>query len=91
MKTYSLKQRFYLFLAGTVFPALVYCFGVTWRVKFVNNEAENAGPPLVWAFWHARLLPLVYYYRRRGIVVLVSRSFDGEITARVLHRMGFRT
>ncbi len=91
MQHYSLKQRFYLFLAGTLIPALIYCFGFTWRVKYVNAESENAGPPLVWAFWHARLLPLVYYYRHRGIVVLVSRSFDGEITARVLHRMGFRT
>lgn len=91
MRTYNLKQRVYLFLAGTVIPALVYCFGLTWRVKYVNAEAENAGPPLVWAFWHARLLPLVYYFRNRGIVVLVSRSFDGEITSRVLHRMGFST
>lgn len=91
MQTYSIKQRFFLFLAGTIIPALIYCFGFTWRVKFVNAEAEKAGPPLVWAFWHARLLPLVYYYRNRGIVVLVSRSFDGEIIARILHRMGFRT
>ncbi|MGC9314091.1 MAG: lysophospholipid acyltransferase family protein [bacterium] len=37
------------------------------------------------------MLPLVYYFRNRGIVVLVSRSFDGEITSRVLHKMGFRT
>ncbi len=91
MQTYSLKQRFYLFLAGTIIPALIYCFGFTWRMKNINWETEKVGPPLVWAFWHSRLLPLVYYYRKRGIVVLVSRSFDGEIIARVIERMGFRT
>ena len=60
-------------------------------MRNINRETEKTGPPLVWAFWHARLLPLVYYYRKRGIVVLVSRSFDGELISRVLHKMGFRT
>ena len=91
MKRYSFKQRFYLFLAGTIIPVLIYLFGATWRVSFVNPKAEKCGPPLVWAFWHARMLPLLYYFRRREIVVLVSRSFDGEIIARVLRSMGFRT
>ena len=91
MRNYSPKQNFFLFLAGTIIPALIYLFGITWRVRYINKEAENSGPPLIWAFWHSRLLPLVYFYRKRGVVVLVSRSFDGEIIARIIEKMGFRT
>jgi len=88
----DLKQRFYLFLAGTILPALIYLLGMTWRVRYVGGEHEKAfGGPLIWAFWHSRQFPLVYLYRRRGIVVLASRSFDGEISSRILNRFGFRT
>ncbi len=92
MEKISLKQRFYLFMAGTVFPALIYIFGLTWRVRYVGKKHEEAiGKPLIWAFWHSRQLPLVYFYRRQDITVLVSRSFDGEIISRAIHRFGFRT
>ena len=91
MQTYSFKQRFILFLAGNILPVLIYLFGLTWRVRYINREAENCGPPLIWGFWHSRMLPLIYYYRKREIVVFVSRSFDGEVISRVLHKMGFRT
>lgn len=92
MEYRGLKKKFSLFLAGTLLPILIRIFGWTWRVRFVGAENEGApGTPIVWAFWHARLLPLVYFYRNRGIVVLVSMSFDGEIISRVLEKMGFRT
>ncbi len=92
MAKLTLKQRFYLFLAGTLFPALICLCGLTWRVKFVGRENEEAvGYPLIWAFWHSRLLPLVYFYRGLDIVVLVSQSFDGEVISRAIHRLGFRT
>src|SRR6185295_4715210 len=31
------------------------------------------------------------YFRGRKIVVMVSRSKDGELVARALHRLGYRT
>ena len=34
------------------------------------------------AFWHGRILPATYYFRRRGIVVITSENFDGEWIAR---------
>jgi len=81
-----------LFLAGTLLPAVIYLLGATWRVKIIGKEhEESAGKPLIWAFWHSRMLPLVFAYRRQGIVVLVSRSFDGEIISRAIEAFGFRT
>ena len=92
MKKYNLKQHIMLFIAGIVIPAAVYILGSTWRIRFVGKEHEDeAGSPLIWAFWHSRMLPLLFAYRRQGIIILVSQSFDGELIARALRRFGFRT
>jgi lysophospholipid acyltransferase (LPLAT)-like uncharacterized protein len=42
------------------------------------------------AFWHGRILPATYYFRRRGISVLTSKNFDGEWIAGIIERFGFR-
>lgn len=43
------------------------------------------------AFWHGRILPATYFFRRRGIVVMTSRHFDGEWIAGVIERFGYGT
>ena len=52
---------------------------------------RRAGEPVVFVFWHGRMLPLVYHHRDEGAVVLVSEHADGEYIARVLRRHGFGT
>jgi len=41
--------------------------------------------------WHKDFLFALDFFRRRKIVVMVSRSKDGELVARALHRLGYRT
>ncbi len=43
------------------------------------------------AFWHGRILPATYYFRRRGIVVITSENFDGEWIAGIIQRFGYGT
>src|SRR5687767_3990394 len=43
------------------------------------------------AFWHGRVLTATYYFRQRGIIVMISENFDGEWIARIIHQFGFRT
>jgi lysophospholipid acyltransferase (LPLAT)-like uncharacterized protein len=45
----------------------------------------------VMAFWHGRILPAMYYFRHRGIVVITSDNFDGEWIAKIIHRFGYST
>ena len=45
--------------------------------------------PAVFAFWHEALLPCAYRFRGLGIAILVSHSFDGELMARTVERLGF--
>jgi lysophospholipid acyltransferase (LPLAT)-like uncharacterized protein len=43
------------------------------------------------AFWHGRILPSVIYFRHQNITVITSDNFDGEWTAKIIHRFGYTT
>jgi lysophospholipid acyltransferase (LPLAT)-like uncharacterized protein len=43
------------------------------------------------ALWHNSLLPLLFHWRHKGAVIIVSQSKDGELITKVLHRLGFFT
>ena len=45
--------------------------------------------PTVFAFWHRSLLACAHRFRNRQIAILISRSFDGELIARIVERLGF--
>ena len=81
-------------IAGFGFP-LINALGHTlrWRVEGMQHfDAVRAGGRQpVMAFWHGRILPATYYFRRRGIVVITSENFDGEWIARIIEKFGYGT
>ena len=81
-------------IAGVGYP-LINTLGHTlrWRVEGWHHlEAIWAsGRQPVMAFWHGRILPATFYFRRRGIVVITSENFDGEWIARIIERFGYGT
>jgi len=81
-------------IAGVAYP-LVNALGHTlrWRVEGLRHlDAVHAsGRQPVMAFWHGRILPATFYFRRRGIVVITSENFDGEWIARIIERFGYGT
>jgi lysophospholipid acyltransferase (LPLAT)-like uncharacterized protein len=64
-----------------------------WRVDGLHHldSIVAGGRQPVMAFWHGRILPATFYFRRRGIVVITSDNFDGEWIARIITRFGFGT
>lgn len=64
-----------------------------WRTEGLEHlEAiARSGRQPVMAFWHGRILPATYFFRRRGIVVITSENFDGEWIAGIIERFGFGT
>jgi lysophospholipid acyltransferase (LPLAT)-like uncharacterized protein len=54
-------------------------------------DLREKGEPVLFVFWHGRLLPLIHVHRHEGIVVLVSEHRDGTYLARALHHFGFET
>jgi lysophospholipid acyltransferase (LPLAT)-like uncharacterized protein len=64
-----------------------------WRTDGLGHldETIRSGRRPVMVFWHGRILPATYYFRRRGIVVITSENFDGEWIAGIIERFGYRT
>lgn len=53
---------------------------------------RDPGQPRIWAFWHNRILMMPYIYERvcpgRRMLMMVSRSRDGEFITRIMNRFG---
>jgi lysophospholipid acyltransferase (LPLAT)-like uncharacterized protein len=81
-------------IAAVGYP-LIGMLGRTWRWRVTGFEHFTGifatGRFPVMAFWHGRILPALYYFRRRGIVVITSDNFDGEWMAKIIHRFGYMT
>ena len=81
-------------IAGLGYP-LINALGHTlrWRVEGLQHfdAIRASGRQPVMAFWHGRILPATFYFRRRGIVVITSENFDGEWIARIIERFGYGT
>ena len=86
---YSLRQRLVIRVAGWLLYWLILLIGRTVRFTVVGAEYDQPGTPQVICFWHNRIPIGTYFFRRRGIVVMSSRSFDSEYIARFIQRFGY--
>ena len=75
------------------FVVLLIGRSLRWEVFGKQNydEAVRRGKSFIVTFWHREIFPAVWYWRKRGMVVMVSQNFDGEFIARVIHRHGYAT
>src|SRR6202163_450254 len=88
-------KRFQARLIAAVGYRLVAVLGSTlrWRTEGLEHfdAIVKGGRQPIMAFWHGRILPATYYFRRRGIVVITSENFDGEWIAGIIQRFGYGT
>ena len=91
----SRSKRLQAHLISVLGYRIISLLGSTLRWKTEGLEHFDAivrsGHQPVMAFWHGRILPATYYFRRRGIVVITSENFDGEWIAGIIERFGFGT
>jgi lysophospholipid acyltransferase (LPLAT)-like uncharacterized protein len=91
----SRRKRFEAAAIAAAGYRLVTGLGATlrWRSEGLEHlgAIEAAGRQPIMAFWHGRILPATYYFRRRGIVVITSENFDGEWIAGIIERFGYGT
>lgn len=86
---YSWKQRLVIRLAGLLLFWLIRLLGATVRFTVVGAEHDDPRRPQVICFWHNRIPIGTWFFRRRGIVVMSSLSFDSEYIARFIQRFGY--
>ncbi len=82
-------------LAERAGSLLLTLLGWSWRFEREGTEHfeafRRAGEPVIFLFWHSRILPLAHLHRNEGVVVLISEHRDGELIARLVERRGFLT
>jgi len=92
---FTLLQRFILAVVVPVVSALVWLCGLTWRFRVLAPEGVTPtvfgekAPANIYCFWHQCVLPCTVYFRYSHAVILISRSFDGELITRILKMFGF--
>src|SRR5438552_8033832 len=93
LSSYSLKDRLLIRSADLVFFILINLIGRTVRFEIEGwdnwEAASRDGKIPIYTFWHNRVFLATYFWRRRRIVVMTSRSFDGEYIARFIQRFGY--
>jgi lysophospholipid acyltransferase (LPLAT)-like uncharacterized protein len=92
---FTFVQRLVLDVVPRVVWALLWVVGLTWRFEVIAEEGvvpvvfgQRPGPE-IYCFWHQCVLPCTMYFRRSLAVILISRSFDGELITRILCMFGF--
>jgi lysophospholipid acyltransferase (LPLAT)-like uncharacterized protein len=93
LSAYTFKQRLTIRAADLAFYLLIKFIGGTTRFTVDGWEhweaATREGRQPIYTFWHDRIMLATYFFRQRGIVVMTSRSFDGEYIARFIQRFGY--
>jgi lysophospholipid acyltransferase (LPLAT)-like uncharacterized protein len=93
---FTFRQRISLWIVVNLGTLLIWIVCSTLRYEATSEDgladAESLPEPgTVAAFWHRAVFTSAYFFRRRGIAVMTSRSYDGEYIARVLLKFGFKT
>jgi lysophospholipid acyltransferase (LPLAT)-like uncharacterized protein len=91
----SLSRRIRVGLITAIGGLVLRVLGSTWRVRRVGNESFDMlrarNEPFIVVFWHGEIVPVTWVHRRSGIAPLISRHADGEVIARIVEGLGYRT
>ena len=89
------SQRFKTSLIGAIAAPTIsaLCRTITWKVEGIHHfdDIIRSGRVPIFAVWHGRILPAIWVFRNRGVVVMASENFDGQWIARIIERLGNRT
>jgi lysophospholipid acyltransferase (LPLAT)-like uncharacterized protein len=92
---FTFGQRLILAIVPRVVWALLRIVSRTWRFEVIAEEGVvpivygEKSPAKVFCFWHQCVFPCTVYFRHSHAVILISKSFDGELITRTLKLFGF--
>ena len=70
----------------------LHILGRTWRFRVLNSgpvDELRGKKAFTFSLWHGHLLPLLWFHRDQGVLVLISEHRDGELVARAAASLGF--
>ena len=93
-RPFSLRQKILLWLISWASYLAIAVIGPTLRYSISWEEPPTPPDatyekPVIYSFWHRAVFAGAWFWRKTGIAVMVSRSFDGEYIARTIEKFGF--
>jgi lysophospholipid acyltransferase (LPLAT)-like uncharacterized protein len=92
-KEFTPTQRFKAGIIGWAGYFAISLIGRTlrWQTEGDSHleDIYKSGHRAIFTFWHGRIFPATYYFRKRGIVVMTSMNLDGEAIAQCIQRLGY--
>ncbi len=92
---WTLFRRCLLAVVPRVAALLLRLLALTLRYEVIREDREHVAAPddqAIWCFWHRCLLTSACMFQQRPrTTLLISRSFDGELIARTIERLGYAT
>jgi len=81
-------------LIGILGKLALWIWAKSTRMKIIGQERykelRNKGKAVIFLVWHGRIFIVPYFFRKRGIMPLISPSKDGEFPAQIMSRWGYR-
>jgi len=88
-------RRIQIPIIAAVVYSVIRVLGPTLRFEVIGRAAVDrlwaTNQPIIWAFWHRCIIPIAWFGRNRGIVILNTTAFDGQWTRKVIEWLGFGT
>src|SRR5438445_11615292 len=89
------SRRIQIPIIAAIVYSVIRLLGPTLRFEVLGwHHAEKvyaAKKQCIWAFWHRVIIPIVWWYRNHGVVVMNTTAFDGQWTRKVIEWLGFGT
>ncbi|MFZ0389987.1 MAG: lysophospholipid acyltransferase family protein [Calditrichia bacterium] len=89
------RQKLLLWIVSVAAFPLLMLYRLTLRIHVQNREKvkklRNRNEKIIFLFWHENMIIPLFVHRGQNIHIMVSRHFDGEIIARILHKFGLQT
>jgi lysophospholipid acyltransferase (LPLAT)-like uncharacterized protein len=89
------SRRIQIPLIAAAVYTVIRALGPTLRYEVMGwQHAERvyaSGKQCIWAFWHRVIIPIVWWRRNHGVVIMNTTAFDGQWTRKVIEWLGFGT
>ncbi|HMI52465.1 MAG TPA: lysophospholipid acyltransferase family protein [Candidatus Saccharimonadales bacterium] len=95
LPTLKWSRRIQIPVIAAAVYSVIRTIGPTLRYEVLGwqhaEEVYANGQRCIWSFWHRVIIPVAWWARNRGIVVMNTTAFDGQWTRKVIEWLGFNT
>jgi len=90
----TFRERLRWRFVGFFGKVIIWLWSKSARWKIIGDSdyqaLRKAKKPVIFLVWHGKIFVVPFFFRRRGIMPLISPSRDGEIPARIMDGWGYK-